>query len=554
MLIRSFCCLLGATLPLSLPIAALAQVKFEPTERNFPAQYVTKLYTEALGRAPDQAAWRHLIDYYNAAGCNLTALTQHGQVILTSPEFEGLGYDRDERILASFRTILNREITPPEQAAWRNWLEQGNRFPAMVDVLYGSGEFQALSQQICNSQQSNYGFGNVPASALLPTGTGFTGSLAELQAALDRAIPGSTLYLAPHTLITATQTLRVPSGVTLATTHLPRPNQYLKMARIARSGNWKGATIDLLPGARLVSIWVDGQRGLLPNRYDRPSINVRMLSGENTSVINSRISESLGATGIELFGTATGVICQRNWVMGNLITTYTSSHSSGEWSDGISVACENAIVAGNTVIDATDVGIILFNPNPIASDIAQTSQVFDNTIIQAGNSAYGGIAIDAFAHPTMAGDPPGIPGFSFAGSMFRDNTIWTSQRVHLDIAIAAGTRAWFGNRSYNGTGGKFWRNTTSELSITAGSGIVVSGLLNTAVIDNTLALRLVNLPAQAASKQPFFDRVFGWFRRPQANTCKQHNIVAAMSQGYASGNIQTPAVDQSYDDCIQAGR
>jgi hypothetical protein len=552
MLIRSLCCLFGATLALT-PIAALAQVNFESTERTFPAQYVTKLYTESLGRAPDQAAWRALIDYYNAAGCNAAALTAHGQGLLTSPEFESLGYDRDERILANFRSVLNREITPAEQAAWRNWLDQGNRFPAMINVLYGSGEFQALSKQICNTQQSSYNFGNVPASTLLPTGAGFSGSLAELQAALDRATPGSILYLAPHTLINATKTLRIPSGITLATTNLPRPNQYLKMARIARSGDWKGPTVDLLPGARLVSIWVDGQRGTLPNRYDRTNINVRMLSGDNTSVIHSRVSESLGATGIELFGTGAGVICRQNLIGGNLITAYTSNHQNGDWSDGISIACENAIVTGNTVIDATDVGIILFSPNPIASGIAQTSQVFGNTIIQAGNSAYGGIAIDPFADPAVAGDPPGVPRFSFVGSAFHDNTIWTSQRTHLDIAIAAGTRAWFGARSYNGTGGAFLRNTSGNLSITAGSGIAVSGLLNTEVADNVLALRLVNIPAQAISKQPFLDRVVSLFR-PKVTTCKQYNIVAAVSQGYASGKIQAPAVDQPYDDCIQAGR
>jgi hypothetical protein len=553
MLIRSLCCLFGATLALN-PIAALAQVNFESTERNFPAQYVTKLYTEGLGRAPDQATWRALIDYYNAAGCNVAALTAHGQSLLTSPEFDSLGYDQDERILAIFRSVMNREISPPEQAAWRNWHDQGGqRWPLMLNVLYGSAEFLALSKQICNPQQPGYNFGNVPAATLLPTGVGFSGSLAELQATLDRATPGSTIYLAPHTLIPATQTLRIPAGITLATTNLPRPNQYLKMARIARSGNWQGATIDLLPGAKLVSVWVDGQRGTLPNRYNRPNVNVRMLSGDDTSVINSRISESLGATGIELFGAVTGVVCQRNLVAGNLITTYTSSHTDGSWSDGVSVACENAIVAGNTVIDATDVAIILFNPNPIASGIAQTSQVFDNTIIQAGNSAYGGIAIDAFAHPTVAGDPPGVARFSFVGSVFRDNTIWTSQRTHLDIAIAAGTRAWFGARSYSGTGGAFLRNTSGNLSITASSGIVVSGLLNTEVRDNVLALRLVNLQAQAVSKQPFFDRVLSLFR-PKATNCKQYNVVAAVSQGYASGSIQAPAVDRPYDDCIQAGR
>jgi hypothetical protein len=553
MLIRPLCYLFGATLALN-PIAALAQANnFEPTERNFPAQYVTKLYTEVLGRAPDQAAWRSLITYYNAAGCNVAALTNHGQGFLTSPEFEALGYDQDERILANFRAVLNREVTAPEQVVWRNWLAQGNRWPDMINILYGSGEFLALSKQICNPAQSSYAFSNVPAATLVPAGQGFSGSLAELQATLDRATPGSTLYLAPHTLIQATQTLRVPSGITLATTNLPRPNQYLKMARIARSGNWSGAMIDLLPGAKLISVWVDGQRGTLPNRYDRPSVNVRMLSGDNTAVINSRISESSGATGIELFGTATGVVCRQNLVWGNLITAYTSSHQTNEWSDGVSVACENATVANNTVIDATDVAIILFNPNPIANGIAQTSQVFDNTIIQAGNSAYGGIAIDPFAD-AIAGDPPKVARVNFTGAAFRDNRIWTGQRVHLDIAIAAGTRAWFGSRSYNGTGGAFLGNTSGDLSITAGSGIVVSGLLNTQVDGNVLRLRLVNLQIPDPTQQSLFERLINPFRRNRSNVCPSRNIIAAVGQGYASGTIQAPIDDRPYDDCIQAGR
>jgi hypothetical protein len=553
MLIRPLCCLFGATLALN-PIAALAQANFEPTERNFPAQYVTKIYTEVLGRAPDQASWRSLITYYNAAGCNVPALTTHGQGFLTSPEFEALGYDRDERILASFRAVLNREITAPEQAAWRNWLAQGNRWPDMINILYGSGEFLALSKQICNATQSSYAFSNVPAATLIPAGQGFSGSLAELQATLDQLAPGSTLYLAPHTLIQATQTLRVPSGITLATTNLPRPNQYLKMARIARSGNWSGATIDLLPGAKLISVWVDGQRGTLPNRYDRPSVNVRMLSGDNSAVINSRISESSGATGIELFGSGAGGVCRQNLVWGNLITAYTSNHQSTEWSDGVSVACENATVANNTVIDATDVAIILFNPNPIASGIAQTSQVFNNTIIQAGNSAYGGIAIDPFADPIAVGDPPNVARVSFAGAVLRDNTIWTGQRVHLDIAIAAGTRAWFGSRSYNGTGGAFLGNTSGDLSITAGSGIVVSGLLNTQVDGNALRLRLVNLQIPDPTQQSLFERLINPFRRNRSNVCPSRNIIAAVGQGYASGTIQAPIDDRPYDDCIQAGR
>ncbi|MBE9030393.1 DUF4214 domain-containing protein [filamentous cyanobacterium LEGE 11480] len=547
---RLFSLILGVSLPLGLPIAAQAQANFEPTERDFPAQYVTKLYSELLGRAPDQASWRGALNYYNSTGCTTAALHALGKAFLTSPEFNGLNYDRPARILVTYRAVLNRDPSRLEIDAWENWLAQGNTFNNLIDGIYASTEFGALSTQICNSQQPGYQFGNTRATKLDIASPGFAGDATALQAQLDQTPTGGTVYLASRALIYLTQPLRVPSGVTLATTNTPRPNEYANMARLARSGEWIGPTVDLLPGAKLVSVWVDGQRGTIPNRYSRPNVNIRMLSGDNTSVIFSRVSNTRGATSIEAFGTGADRICRQNIIWGNLVTAYTSSHTNGEWSDGISVACENATIAYNTVIDSTDVALILFNVNPIDSEINQTSQVFRNTVIQAGNSGYAGIAIDPFFNAN-GGDKPGIPRFSFAGASLHENLMWTGQQVHLDIAIAAGTRPWFGALSYNGTGGIFRENTSGNLSITAGSGIVASGLLNTQIIDNDLKLRLQERETKSRS---FFNRVIGLFQRQPENNCPSRNIIAAIDAGYASGEIQGPYENRTYDDCIVFGQ
>jgi hypothetical protein len=42
------------------------------------------------------------------------------------------------------------------------------------------------------------------------------------------------------------------------------------------------------------------------------------------------------------------------------VTAYSSIHANQQWTDGLSIGCENSLVAGNQVVDATDVGIVIF--------------------------------------------------------------------------------------------------------------------------------------------------------------------------------------------------
>jgi Domain of unknown function (DUF4214) len=537
-------------------IAAPAQAI--PDERTFPAQYFTKLYTEALGRAPDQPAWVSGVTYFNAAGCNANSLQTIGAAYLQSPEFTSLGYDKGAQLLVAYRTILNREPDAASYNSWLTWLNQGGTFAAMLGAFYATPEFQTLAKTICDQKNPGYSFGTLPAIDIPIGGSGFSGTDSDLQARLNAATPGTTVSLAPQAVVRLSRTLVVPPGVNLITSGMPQPNRYAAMGRLVRVGNWSGPMVDLQSGAKVYSLWIDGQRGNLTSRYDRPSINVRMLSGTQTTIAYSRVGNSRGGTTIELFGKVTGQPCVQNAVVGNLIEAYSSNHFNEQWTDGVSVACENAIIASNTVIDATDVPIILFSVNPRTAQLPQTSQVVGNTIVQAGNSAYGGLAMDPFVNEA-GGDPPLVASRSFEGANIHDNLLWTSDRVHLDIGLAVGTKPWFGTKSYNGLGGAFLNNTTGTLRASVGTGIIVSGILQTNVDGNALQLRLVKIAEPSNRADTFLNRnivnpIVALFQRSSSTACRSQNIGAAVTAGFASGNIQGPYDDRLYSGCITAGK
>jgi hypothetical protein len=539
-----------------LSVALPVQAQTIPDERNFPAQYLSKIYTEALGRGPDQVVWRNLIDYYGTLGCNNASLRGLGELILQTQEFNDLGYDNAAKLLVAHRAILNREPEATQYNAWLTALnQQTTTFPAIVASFYSSAEFQTLTKQICNTKQTSYSFGSNPAIDIPINGAGFVGDENALQAALNAAPPGTTISLAPRLVIRLSKSLVIPPGVVVTTTGGPLPNRYAEMTRLVRVGDWVGPMVDLQFGAKLYSVWIDGQRGNLPNRYQPTSINVRMLSGTQTTIAHSRVGNSRGATTIELFGNITGQRCQQNWVYGNLIEAYSSNHLNNEWTDGVSNACENANIANNTVIDATDVPIISFAVIPRENQIPQSSQVYNNTIIQAGNSAYAAIAMDAALNSSGPGDPPNVASRSFEGGAFRDNLMWTSDRTHFDIAIAVGTKPWFGDNSYNGIGGAFTGNATGQLRMSIGTGIIVSGMLQTTVLDNRLQLRPVKIEdPKLPSTNTFFGKIAQIFNRNPRKPCATTNVGAAVSAGFASGNIQQPYSDRIFSSCIISGR
>jgi hypothetical protein len=445
-----------------------------------PAQFVAKLYSEALGRAPEPGGWSFHLSEFENAGCTLESVRHMVRVFYNSSEFLALPYDNESRLLALYRGALNREPDEGGLAHHSGTLRSGAvTWSRKVEEFANSSELAALTPRICGTNTSYY-YGGAPAPTLTPSGPGFRSSDGTvLQSQLDSAPRGATVYLAQKAVVRLTTTLVVPAGKTLATTGSPPPSQYARQGRLVRSGNFAGPVVRVESGAKLRNVWVDGQRGDFRN-YVLPAINVEMMGGDGTAVSDSKLSNSLGWTSLVAFGSYEGLPCPSATIRNNVVTAYSSDHfvheGQGRFTDGLSVACEGAMVEGNDVIDATDVGVVLFRSTPAV----QRSLIRNNRVLSAGNPAYAALAIES---GTDTGTNP-----NFTGARVSDNALWTSADTHFDIGLAVGTRPWSGSRSEAGTGVAFTNNTTNGLTAVVGTGIAVSGMYRATVQGNDLRL------------------------------------------------------------------
>ncbi|MFI9847393.1 DUF4214 domain-containing protein [Nonomuraea sp. NPDC051941] len=445
-----------------------------------PAQFFAKLYSEALGRMPDPSGWSAAVGDFAAKGCTPDRVRDFARGFYTSAEFMALNYDAEERVLALYRDALNRE---PDRSGFDHFtglLTEGARsWPQIVDAIVSSGELASLAATICGSSTS-YHYGTAPALTLTPKGAGFAGGTGEqLQALLDATPEGGTVYLAEKAVVRVGAMLVIPPGRTLATTGTPSPREYARQGRLVRASSFGEPVVRLQSGARLRGVWVDGQRGAYTN-FTLNAINVQLMGGDGTEVSGSKISDSRGWSSLLALGSGDNRPCPRAVISGNLVTAYSSEHvmhdGVGRWTDGISVSCENAVVEGNGIVDATDVGIVLFRSSPAT----QRSSVQGNVVLNAGNAAYGAIVVD----PLYGGDVT----HDFTGATVSGNAFWTGPDTHADIGIAAGTRMWFGERADDGAGVSVRDNTTNGLTAVVGTGIAVGGMNRATVQGNDLRL------------------------------------------------------------------
>ncbi|MBI4689734.1 MAG: DUF4214 domain-containing protein [Nitrospirae bacterium] len=475
-----------------------------------PAQWIAKMYTNVLGRMPDQDGWQDHINWFDSVGCSQATLKENARGFYLGREYFSLGYDNAARILTLYRGVFNTE---PDQAEYDYYLDQlnsGSSFRDMVDSFLDSTEFTDKVPDICSGKR--YDFGGRPAITIPTSGIGFTGGTGdELQSILDSSSPGSIVWLAQKAVVRLSHKLTIPGGITLATTGNPDPSTYAFMGRLVRdAAAFNEPVVELEGRAKLVNVWVDGQRGYYGYNYD--DLNIRLLGGSKTQVTGCLISDTAGWSSLVAFGKSDGYECSSNYISGNLITVYSSKHLASEWADGLSIACENAIVEHNGIVDATDVGIVIYKATPNV----QHSQIRYNTVLNAGNSAFGAFNVD----------PLGYGGLhNFDGSSIANNMVWTSSQVHIDILLSIGTRAYFGDSSGMGTGVSVTDNSTGTLTARVESGIVVAGMEDSFVQANDLVVDLVD-----------------------TSGCPSHNV--GVDEEYASGgNIQQYESDE-YDSCL----
>ena len=513
-------------------IQGLTVVPAAASTTAIPYQFIAKVYSEGLGRAPDQAAWASTESYYQANGCDATTLKYIARLALDSAEFYNLGYSNPALVLVAYRTILNREVDTTGYVGSLSALNGGTTWLQLIDMIFASSEFSGLANTICRTSTPDYNFGTTPATTIEPGATGLVGTQAQLQALLNATASGGTVTLAQRAVVRVNSSLTIPSGVTLTTAGSPGPARYAEQGRIVRDNVWPtfaAPAVVLQAGAKLSYVWVDGQMGD-PARYLQGAPNVRVLSGTNSAVTYSRLGNSAGNTALSvkgggdpLPGSGTFINCVTNNYSYNFVEAYSSDHFNGHWSDGLSIGCENSTVVGNQVVDASDVGIITFGEQ----GKTQNSLVSGNTVVNAGNGAYGSLGIDPWQNPA-GGDAGGTASRDFTGSVMESNVFWNNVRAPNAIGIAVGARAWTAQYGYNGYGQIVPSNTTGTLGLWAGNGIIVSGMLSATVFSNTISLTIVT---------------------GQSN-CTTAAVGAAITAGHASGRIERTPLDTNYYGCI----
>lgn len=480
-----------------------------------PYQFISKLYTEVLGRGADQSGWSSLVNYFDNNGCSRGSLEYAASSILDSSEFASLNYANPQRVEVLYRSLLNRE---PDQSGYTSnltGLNNGVTWDTIIQGFYNSTEFGNDVAGLCSVYDT--GFGTNPPIPLSP-GSGYSGAEPGLQAALNATASGGTVYLAQGAVVPITSTLTIPPGVTLSTTGTPDPAHYANMGRLSRQPGWTGESVGVGAGANLRNVWVDGDR---PRETDavRLRYNVIVYAGTGTHISYDRLGNPAGATNIQLDQIDNALTCTNASVDHNLIDAYSVPHNGPVMqSDGISDGCPTSTVTANTVVDASDVGIILFRGDPTA----QASQVYNNTVYQAGHASNAMLAAD----PETGNTANKTEDFSQA--KIYNNTIWTSPAAPGSFAISDGTDAWFGSTSGIGTGATITNNTSGSLYVYVGSAIDISGMLNTTVTGNGFNY--------VASTDP-------------NSTCPQEPVGASVSAGLASGTIQ-PYTDATYSACI----
>lgn len=143
-------------------------------------------------------------------------------------------------------------------------------------------------------------------------------------------------------------------------------------------------------------------------------------------------------------------------------------HRSGSWADGISTACKQSLVRNNTIVDATDVALVLFG--------GPGSIIEDNHIIARTRIASAGITLVDF----------GPYDGNFSGSIVRRNTI-DARNATIGVGVAMGPRTWQCMNPQDLVNVTLWNATVTENTLRGDHmqyGYAVDGVKNWTVTGN----------------------------------------------------------------------
>lgn len=419
-----------------------------------PSQFIAKLYTEVLGRAPDGTGWRGYTDYFKDNGCNRGTL-QNVVTWLFSEFSRSRGATPEEAALVMYRAILSREPDVGGFNANVGALRKGVSVVTLAQNITKSTEFGNLVGQICAGAEYRRNWnGNPPIN--IGGGTWTHQQLVNCVTANRRCT------IPQRKVVYVTSQVILPSGHILETAGNPNPTHYFRMARLVRQQSQfpnqtdGEAIIRMSPSSVVQNIWLDGQRGQMPPapETDGTAPNIYIVHGAGNEASHSVVRYTRSESPFRRTNIATWGLSGRMTIHNNLITNYAAVH---EWqgyqvADGISNHGTNSRIYNNHIVDSTDVSIVVFGQN----NAVQRSEVWNNVIVQAGNSASGGVVLD----PSRCSGSP----CAFAGNGVHDNLFVVGRQVHIDVLLSNGIATWFGSSSCPGTqcgsGGRMVNNNT----------------------------------------------------------------------------------------------
>ncbi|WP_164522844.1 hypothetical protein [Paenibacillus baekrokdamisoli] len=464
-------------------------------------QLVGKLFTEGLGRLPEPAEYKAAIGFVEQHGASVATFESIIHDFFEDVRFTGSGLTTSEQAQAIYRAVLNRDPSLAEVSDYSSRLVSETAGD-IAAALTGTAEFAALLPDIIKGPYY-WGANN----AQLSTG-GVIMTAAQVQALLDG--PDTVIELPRGTLVLADQTINVPAGKTLRTAGTP--THYVQKARVLRAANVNTPLVTIQGGGTLSHMWVDGNRTAFLSdpgglKYGHNIVTM----GHNVNVISNRLNDATAGT--NLFGAD---LMKNAYIAHNLITAYASSHYvgvNGGWSDGITHASTDSIIEDNQVVDATDVGIIVFRFVSLNHDVPQTTIVRNNTVVNFGNSAYAALDIDSW-------HSQGAPQL-FSGTSIDNNAIWTSMKAHHHITLSFAPLAWTSAMGDTAIGGSMTNNYTPDgLYVLTAAGIAVDGVRNFNIRGNRLNM----------------------YVGPWNNTGFNTRLIS-VNENNSSGSIQGPYVD-----------
>ena len=483
-----------------------------------PYQFIAKLYTESMGVIPDPTAYKNLQDEMDSAPDLKQWMKNKGHEFFTNQTYFLDKYPIDSesnnckaaRLLALYRGAYNREPELDDFNIYLSQITNETTWANLVTQFFNSTESNALLDNAiyrANQGKPYYGWGYSSVSNVAPIYpvVGFPSESRivyryELQTLLNSAQNSSNkvVLLSQMAVVFLDDSLIIPSGVTLATIGYPTRTEYARMARIVWDPNVRNTNhmIWMDSGSKLLSVWVDGQAGTIYPRFPKDESSTIWVQGDrtyqNVEITDNRISDSFGVRCIWMGGHLSHLVgCRNNKISSNLFTGYANDHFT-DYTDGIDFGSEDTDVCYNEFVDITDVAIGIFRSQPSGNNSfgvvgSQHSKIHDNKILNAGNSSTGSIAIDPGS--TLYAD--GNTEFNFYGTKIYNNTIWTSNSAHIDVALQIGCRWMYQSNPVKSKGGYIYNNTLGSNTstgniINTNIAILIDGAIQDSVQNNSI--------------------------------------------------------------------